>query len=59
LNSPRVALAIVNRIPDDYLAPEQRETIAKGLLTRRDLVRVGGKIHVADTVRGLLILEEI
>jgi hypothetical protein len=30
---------IVNRIPDDYLAPEQREVIAKGLLMRRDLVR--------------------
>ncbi len=30
---------IVNRIPDDYLEPEQREVILKGLLTRRGLVR--------------------
>jgi hypothetical protein len=30
---------IVNRIPDDYLPAAQREVIASGLLTRRDLVR--------------------
>jgi hypothetical protein len=30
---------IVNRIPDDFLAAEQREVIYQGLLTRRKLVR--------------------
>lgn len=30
---------IVNRIPDDFLAPEQREVIATGLIARRGLVR--------------------
>jgi hypothetical protein len=30
---------IVNRIPDDYLVPEQREVTLRGLIGRRGLVR--------------------
>jgi len=30
---------VVNRIPDDYLVPEQREVILRGLIGRRALVR--------------------
>jgi len=40
---------IVNRIPDDYLPAAQREVIASGLLTRRDLVR---ELVTAATRRG-------
>jgi len=31
--------AVVNRIPDDYLVPEQRAVILRGLIGRRALVR--------------------